>query len=190
MSGSHRFNDTSYLEAWQRLCHYPAIHSAIVDAARRHFVRTDSTLDLCCSTGLLGQQLLGFGFERVTGVDADEKAIANGRAHGISLPMTHMTINVEHPGNLLAHLTTHGVTQIVARRCIPELYSTCPKDGVWTNFVTLLQKVGVQRILLQGRVFSARATHPLACVESEAMLFAQSYRIVSAGKDMVLLEQL
>src|SRR4051812_37256610 len=107
---SVRFDSLAYLQAFRRQGRYPAIHDQLFRLIVAES-RGCRFLDLCCSTGLLGQRVMSFaGAMAVVGVDADVDAIAAARQHGVTIPLVQMRIAPETYGELGAMLKEHRIS--------------------------------------------------------------------------------
>lgn len=163
-----RFNDDTYLQEWQAEKKYPAIHDTIYKAYLEHCGGgTHRVLDLCCSTGLLGQHILDNGGSAI-GVDCDPKAREVAKRYGISLPIYPLKI-VQATLPLLSKVLKENPCQVVlARRCFPEI-----SNGDWAwgqQFVRFLHEHGVDKIVIQGRLDKKTNTDMLGEVGKEVAL--------------------
>jgi SAM-dependent methyltransferase len=163
MSDNIRFNSEKYLRDFRDAGRYPQIHQPMADAVFE-LAKGSSVLDICCSTGLLGQRLLGMGFKAI-GVERDAQAVEAGRRHGVTLPITMMTVDPATADELYRLIREAGVTILVARRCFSEIFGARKEWG--PEFCRGLIAAGVDELFLQGRVYSERSTHPIPHTDAE-----------------------
>lgn len=172
-----RYDSQERLDAWRTLRVWPEIHDdlfhlVLSEARGRRF------LDLCCSTGLLGQRLLDKmpGCERVLGLDADAGALERGRDAGVSVPLYHLPITRESLGQLVALVERERITGLVARRCLSEIFAA---DASWApEFIDALASGGIREVFIQGRAPTARATHPIPNVDAEISVLGRSVNVL------------
>jgi len=157
-----RFNSVEYLEAYQR-GRFPRIHKPMFEAVLEQ-ARGNRILDVCCSTGLLGEHLSTVGFD-VIGIERDLEAIAAAKDHGVGLDITPLSIDRSTAAEVYKLIEAAGVTIIVARRCFSELFREERDFGV--DFCRGIQAAGVNELFLQGRAPTKRATHPIPNLDAE-----------------------
>lgn len=181
-----RYDAVDHVARWAQLGRWPQIHTRLVDLVEQTAEDGAVLLDLCSSTGLLGQQLVDRAGLDVVAIEADGGAIEVGRAHGITVSTVQMTL---HPGSLDGFadvVRSHGVTGIVARRCLPELFAT---DFAGRNLSTvnrpfarawldLIHSLGVDTLWIEGRARTVDATNPLATIGAEIELVSSHYFVV------------
>lgn len=178
-----RFNSEEHLTAWRTAGKYPAIHEAIFSAVATH-VCGGSVLDLCCSTGLLGERMRRQLGLRVVGVEADVKAVTAGLAAGVELPVTVMRVEPATLGEFIRVIRANSVTAIVARRCLPELFGWGLDGLAWgRRWAEAIAAASVTELVIQGRVPTANARNLLPTVQHEIKLLQPTYRaVVTAGQ--------
>jgi hypothetical protein len=170
-----RYDAVEYLRAFRDAGRFPAIHNELF-ALILSEGRGAKFLDLCCSTGLLGERLARFyGASFVLGVDSDADALAAAREHGVRIQLQEMKISPECMGELGAVIHEHGITSVVARRCLPEIMGPWPEyDRV---LAITLADAGVREVFIEGRVKTMRAVNRLSDVEKEAQVLASRYQV-------------
>lgn len=162
-----RFDDPSYLEAWRDYGEFPHIHKPITDLALDVTERGETVMDLGACTGLITRRLLDAG-RRVVAVEPSAKSVHLGRAFGTweGAGLYEGGVTEESVIDLQTLVVAEGVTAVVARRVFPEVSDYIGVDGVST-FARVLVASGVTRFIIEGRLDSSRATHPLKNVELE-----------------------
>ena len=183
-----RFNSKLHLEGFRDGRGYPRIHDNIFNLIAETWTG-GSFVDVCCSTGLLGQRLIDKLGVMCCGVDGDAEAIANGKAYGIQMKVHHLIINEETLGLFSRILDQHDVNTLVFRRCISELFATgltlgvgnTVQAGVKEEFaaqvVDLCVAKGIDEIYLQGRAETASAKHPIPNLKAEIKFFLPQYEV-------------
>jgi SAM-dependent methyltransferase len=180
-----RFNSPEHLDVWRAIGRFPSIHDALYQLIAE---QSDGKgfLDLCCSTGLLGQRILkGIKGARVYGVDADIKALDAAVVAGITYPMLKLTLMPAMIETFLAHVRDNRIDVLVARRCMPELFGSDRAFGL--AFVEGIAKAGVKEVFLQGRVPTVKAVNQLASIQQEIALFASRYTVIAQKNDCAAL---
>lgn len=185
-----RFNDVSYLQKWSNGRGYPRIHNDIFELFMRTF-ESESVMDLCCATGLLGTRInekLGLD---VCAVEAEQKNIDRGREWGISIPILHLFIERQTLPQFVQWIESNNVTGIVARRCISELFGNTPDNKVdwewaeiWTNAIA---NAGVKEVWLQGRADQGRSVHCIPDTETEVKCLSTRYTVSETLKETAYL---
>jgi HAD superfamily hydrolase (TIGR01509 family) len=84
-------------------------------------VQGRSGLDLCCSHGLLGQQLANRGGYVMAGIDSDFKAVDLAQIY-VDMPVYQIRVDRNNLDKIRNTLYVRDITFIVARRCLPELF--------------------------------------------------------------------
>jgi len=165
-----RFDAPEHVHLWQKTGQYPLIHDPIVDYVRGAVSPNDGPiLDLCSSTGLLGARLYELGYT-VCAVQEPNGALQFGYKAGVyrGVPLLEARIDADSLPAFLHYVSEQDVETVVARRAFPELWDAL---GGRTGFGLLaagLQAAGVERIVLEGRAPTRKATHPLATAAAEA----------------------
>lgn len=165
---SLRFDSEERLELWQRTGRFPDIHDDLFTTIEVE-AEGDSFLDLCCSTGLLGQRLLSAG-RKAVGVEMDERTIALGKRYGVQLEVTQLAVTVDTFDVLGDVLKRNGVNVLVARRCLSEIFFRPVEREQCGRFADMLCDAGVKEVFLQGRQYTPKASHPVPSIKHEVAL--------------------
>lgn len=179
-----RFNDTSYLEQWKKDRTYPSIHSNIFNLISST-VESTSIVDICCSTGLLGQHVSDLGLD-VFGVEYSETSIANAKKYGIEMPIYQMHIDRSSINDLCKLISENGATGLLARRCLSELFVARDGESIdfdWANiFSQKIIKAGIKEVWIEGRADQGRSTHPIPDTETEIKCLEGFFKVVDKYK--------
>ena len=177
-----RFDSLEYLDQWQREGRYPAIHDEMFAVVTSRVVGR-RYLDLCCSTGLLGQRIAAKAWaETVVGVDGDNGALQAGKDAGINVPLIHLAITDTTMDQLGDLIRQHGLTVMLARRCLPELSDGDPERA--KRLLAITAKAGITEIVVQGRDVSRRTTHVLGSIEREIAVIEPFFAVKWKGGQM------
>ena len=190
-AASRRFDSQKYLEAFRARRAYPAIHDELFDLIAAEYRGNGAAIDVCCSTGLLGDRLKRkLGIDAI-GWDADADAVERGQAAGVSIEVTVGRLDESTLAQFLELLSARGVRVLVARRCISELFTRNTENARKATlnpefaqaFVDGIAETGVNQVFLQGRAESRASVHPIPNVDAEAGFFARRYeRVISRGQ--------
>jgi hypothetical protein len=172
---SMRYDAVEHVARWAKTGQYPAIHDAMFHAIGA-WASGRGALDLCCSTGLLGQRVASKLGLAVVGLDCDRRALEAGRHGGVTVPLEEVRIGAETLPRIAEILQQYHVDMLLARRCIPELFAYDLDLG--RAFAGVLAVGGVREVFLEGRAVSPRAVNPMASVEAEVVIFADHYQTV------------
>lgn len=191
---TRRFDSHDYLVEWRDKGQFPAIHEAIFTAAHEHTVKGEVIIDLGASTGLLSRHLKDHGRE-VIPVEPHAPSRARGAAYGTWAGMTVHANPISAAAGvepLRALLEDEMPSCIVARRVFPEIYESTElvRPGMWQAFLDVLEESSVSLIVLEGRKFSARTTHPLGHVEAEIAALGPDWRVIHRAGEVAVLEKL
>jgi len=183
-----RYDDASYLTRWQRGEGFPSIHDNLYALADKHLRGTPhrSFCDLCCSTALLGQRFLeGYPGSRVCGIEGLASSVDQARAVGVAYPILNRMVTPATLSEVALWWQTHRVDVLLARRCLPEIFAA---DRSWgPRFVASAVLSGVKVFVVQGRVPTSRATHPIPDIDAEIAVLGPGLRLVEkAGQCAVL----
>jgi SAM-dependent methyltransferase len=181
-----RYDAVEHVARWAKTGQYPAIHDAMFHAIGA-WASGRSALDLCCSTGLLGQRVASKLGLAVVGVDCDRRALEAGR-HVVTVPLVELRVEAETLPRIAEILNEYHVDILLARRCIPELFAYDLDLG--HAFAGVLAVSGVREIFLEGRAASPRAVNPLATVEAEVGVFTDHYRQIRKLGQVVYLRRM
>jgi hypothetical protein len=180
----NRFDSQTYLDDWKASGRFPRIHDQIFAVVKAWAPAGVVCLDLCCCTGLLAQRLKDAGFG-ACGVDGDRDALERARAAGVDAPLIPLTIDETTLPTFGPMVAALGVGTVVARRCLPELSGGDP--AMVRRIVDVLLDAGVGQLIIEGRVNSARSTHPLACVNDE--IAATGLKVAFTAGNVAVLER-
>lgn len=169
-----RYDTQDRLEEWKARGTFPKIHDALFALVVEE-ARGASFCDLCCSIGLLGQRILEkVPGSRVVGVEMDTDALLRGTAAGIRVPRHQLKVTPETVERFAAILRENGVTVLVARRCLSELFAA-DQRGEW--FTEAVLAAGVREFFIQGRQVVPNATHPVPDVRAEIACLGQGLKV-------------
>lgn len=172
--GKMRFNAPEYINEYAVNGQFPKIHRNIVDMAVAH-VKGRKGLDLCCSHGLLGQQLMQRGNFQMFGVDGDKKAVQLAHEHKIWMDVFHLVIGKNTMEVLTNLVKSQDCSFLVARRCLPELFGNDMEFGI--DFFHQMREIGIKEVVLEGRVATKKAVNPLFSINAEIDLISQDYKL-------------
>jgi len=178
-----RFNDSAYVNSYIELGVFPSIHKSIVATAIEH-VKGKKGVDLCCSHGLLGQQMMQHGFSMM-GVDGDKTAVKLAREQSISMPITLTPITRKTLQSVLKEIQDFRADFVVARRCLPELFGNDLLFG--DIFFAQMKSIGIKELVIQGRVKTAKAVNPLSSIDAEISLVSPHYKLQHKNGDIAYL---
>lgn len=174
-----RFDDEEYVRAYRERGCFPAIHSDIAWLIER-VIRAGAVrcaFDIGCCTGLLTARLASLGVPQAIGIDANARSLALApRADG--LVYHRMKIDARNLAPFEQLLTTYRPQLIVLRRVLPEISGGRLAHA--RRFAEALHRAAPRVVVLEGRVKSARSTHPLAGLEEELAVFRGLY--VESGR--------
>lgn len=179
-----RFNAPEHLQFWKDTGRFPAIHDDIMHLASSH-MRGLTALDLCCSTGLLGQRVAAHLGAEVVGVDGDTRALALGKEAGLDVRLVYQRIDPHDLQPLENLLQQHQIETVLARRCLPELFGQALAAG--RTFAQMLHRQQVQEILVEGRMVSPGAVNPLASLAQEVELLGPYYQVRKLHRNVAYL---
>jgi hypothetical protein len=168
-----RFNSPAHLDLWQETGQFPAIHANIVAMAKSKLANHRG-LDLCCSHGLLGTQLVEIGFDML-GIDDDNTAVTKARYANIPMPIHKFKVTKTNFDRFKSVAAMHKTEFIVARRCLPELFGEDLEFGRY--FFKTMRELWVHEIILEGRVKTPNATNQLSSIEREIELLSPYYSL-------------
>ncbi len=179
-----RFDAQEYVDTWKSTGRYPAIHDDMFTAVQA-FMQGKSALDLCCSTGLLGNRIMQKLGVRCIGVDGDLAALALGDEAGLMMPLIDLAITPDTMKDLYKLCQAHKIDTVIARSCMPELFGQDLSAG--RKFAENLAKIGVKEIFLEGRVATKNSVNQLATLKNEVELFPPHYKVVRVHKNVAYL---
>ncbi|QGJ88082.1 methyltransferase [Arthrobacter phage Edmundo] len=190
---SRRFDSEEYLREWQDHGTYPAIHDAIYTAIEDHTGHGEKVIDLGASTGLLTRRMIAGG-RRVVPVEPHGPSRARGAVFGTWEGLEVHTQPISASAGIepfRALLEDERPTVLVARRVFPEIYESTElvRTGMWQTFLDVLNESTVELIILEGRKFSSRTTHPLGHAEREVAALGDHWRVLHLWGDIAVLEK-
>ena len=130
-------------------------------------------IDLCCSHGLLGQQLVERGNFQMVGVDGDKKAVKLAHEHKMLMDVFHLAVKKETMAVFIDLIKSQNCTFLIARRCLPELFGNDMEFGI--EFFHQMREIGITEVMLEGRVATKNAVNPLFSLNAEIDLISQDY---------------
>jgi SAM-dependent methyltransferase len=169
------FDSAERLALWRATGRFPNIHDALYALIREN-LEGRRVLDLCCSTGLLGERIRVGCRAAACGLDADREALDRGTEAGISYPRLAVTLGRATLPAVVAWLARRKVDTVVARRCLSELCAHDP--GFGPVLAAAFADLGVRELFIQGRQKMSTATHPIPDVDAEIRLVDGPYRVV------------
>jgi|TARA_R110000824_G_scaffold6506_5_gene30068 SAM-dependent methyltransferase len=182
-----RFNSIERLEEWCVNGNYPSIHDRIFKMVEDN-IRGGNVLDICCSTGLLGQRIQDELKKTVVGVDADRKSLQNARSYGVDVNLVEMKIDATNFSPLISVLIKNDIEVIVARRCLSEIFFNHIDQGA-VFAERLLKETNVREIFIQGRREQPNATHPIPSCSAEVALLGDLWVVEYGGFEMAYLRE-
>jgi hypothetical protein len=182
-----RFNDPQRVQAYKANGEFPSIHSPLVSCVVEHVIGRRG-LDLCCSHGLLGEQLLTkHGFQMI-GVDGDASAVELARANGVKMPIHHIKLDAQTLPLVYQLIRANKIEVLIARRCFPELFGDDLELG--GEFFGEIRAAGIKEIALEGRVQTPKATNRLSSVWAEIRLAQLHYEVSAKDGNCAILRVL
>jgi hypothetical protein len=189
------FADLAHVDLYLTERKFPAIHDDM--AAAMDLVPKDErigALDLGACHGLLSVRAKTLGWDRVVGVDIDQRSVDIFNQYLASLApgvtMEQATINVLTPGfeRWLQGMRNKGLDTILARRIFPELFVTTFKArskpdiymAAGRAFGQIARDVGFHRIILEGRIWkqywNMKRGNPLFRAEREMVVLGPGWK--------------
>lgn len=192
---------------------FPKIHDAVSDALTAHFGETPipAAIDIGCSTGLLALRLhLQHNSPRVIGLEPqahDVQAFAAALARpGMPVFTQQFVLDIRKLNSVVAFgdlARANGIRMVVARRVISELVV---QYGDKQPGVTHQQNAhiidhdrallndcfvgcGITYVVVQGRAFSSRSTHPVPNTDTEITFLQRGYEVVYRHKDVAIMKK-
>jgi predicted RNA methylase len=170
------YDGQDLLDAFKLTGVFPKIHQAIFKTVAERVVY-GGVVDLCCSTGLLGEQIRSKLSAHVVGIEADTEAILRGVAAGVKIPIMSAKIDPPKLDVIAEWLRAQGIKTVIARRCFPELFGGRKDFG--HAFVAKIAEIGIGEIVLQGRVVTRNATNELSSLAKEIQLCESHYEVIA-----------
>ena len=181
---SKRYSSIEYVYDYKAKGIFPRIHNDIFNMVKEN-VKGKRAIDLGSCTGLISIRLVEqAGFEFVAGLEGNisylEKAIPNDKVTYFNFYVTK-----ENMDKLKEVIVKNGITVVVGRRVIPEIGE---RDiSVVYDLVKLLYEVGVEEIVLEGRVVVKKPTNKLYSIEKEIECFDKYFKLVAKNKECAYL---
>lgn len=182
----NRYDSTNYLQDYQQDHTFPRIHDEMFHLVNQYRRGCTSALDLCCSTGLLGQRIIDVLKMPCVGVEGFVASSREGADYGVGMQVYELRVT---PATLPAFITIvkdHKVDMLVARRAVSEVFKTAD-DPFGDVFVTELLAAGVHTVVLQGRAISTRSVHPMKSIDEEMAAFKRQMPVLHYGGQFAVL---
>ena len=179
-----RFNSKEHIQTYVDTGKFPAIHSPLVSLAVEHLSGRRG-LDLCCSHGLLGEQLHKRHGFYMLGVDGDAKSVALAKDNSITMDIYHIKLKAETFPVIFKLIEEKMLDVLIARRCFPELFGDNLQLG--DTFFGEIKKCGIKEIAVEGRVQTLKATNALASIDAEIALASKYFTVkIRQGNTAIL----
>lgn len=183
------FDSEQYVNAFVANREMPSIHEDITELIAKYPDADATAIDFGACTGLLSIAAARY-FRRVVAVEANHRYL--GRLptcveHASIHPIT-MRIHRNTLPELRRLLRAYTPKVAIMRRVLPEI-----SGGEITfaeEFVHLLYDEGIDTLILEGRVFSSRATHPLASITQEIAACSKFYEVVERYKNCAAMQRI
>lgn len=178
-----RFSDEEYLRDWKDNGIFPKIHNNIFNLVAST-CESETVLDLCACTGLIGQRLQDKLGLKVVAIEGDPAWVERGAKWGTNIPTLNIWVLPDTLPKVLDWITKNQVTGIVARRCISELFGNDSKgkhlatpNWLWAaEFTEAIVDAGVRELWLEGRADQGRSTHCIPDTETEIKCFSSHFK--------------
>lgn len=182
-----RFNSTEYLEKWEKTGQYPKIHNDIAFLFEQ-YSKGNRVLDLCCSSGLLGERLHRKLGVHAVGIDGDRIAIEKALKFGVSMQIHHLKIKRQSLKDVVQIIENDRLNTIIARRCVPELFADDIEFGY--EFAHQMKNIGIKEIFLEGRAKTKSSNNKLNSLNKEVAVFSEYYKLVKTHKNTAYLRSI
>lgn len=180
MSNPRRFNSQEYLDQYVSKGIFPKIHDDIAHLIEAKAQKVPA-MDFGSCIGLLSVRLVEqLGMPLAIGIEPNmtdyDRAIYHPNVTYLSVP-----VNADHLGLIETCIRVNGVKLLVARRVISEIG--------FDNFAFMpvlseaLARSGVKEIVLEGRAYTPRATHPIPGSEKECELLSSHFDVMASYKN-------
>lgn len=201
------FADLAHVDRFLEGAHFPAIHDDM--AATMELVpRSERTgaLDLGACHGLLSIRAWAMGWDKVVGVDIDQRSVDVFNQHLKYLTFGHVeleqaTINVLTPDfeRWLTGMRNRGLDTILARRIFPELFVTTfsarKKPDVYKTagrvFGQVAHSCGFRRIIIEGRIWkqywNMKRGNPLYRIDIEMAALGPLWRCEARHEECAIM---
>jgi hypothetical protein len=179
------FNDQKYLDAYRQRGEFPSIHNQVATVLERYANEHEPAFDLGCCTGLLSVRAVALGRSHCVGIEGNKFDLS--RAPKVpNVTYANFFLNTGTIGSFWSLLNSHRPTLIIARRVLPEIHHNNTETLV--IIPGMCHKMGVKKIIVQGRVRAKNPKTPLFCVDKEVEVFAKHYRETQRMGQTALLE--
>lgn len=204
VQGNKHYASAESVEAFVRNKTLPAIHEdmgavmAMIPADDRK-----GALDFGACHGLLSVRASRLGFFPVVGLEADKASVDVYRSHiqqkGVTLVETKVDFLDRTTIDRIKRIChSYGITTFLCRRVLPELLGDVYKQaGHWPSdglidaagraFAQMALDIGIKHIVVEGRVFSVRSTHPLPSIDRELEAIGPQWVVKASLKNTRLL---
>lgn len=182
------YDSQDYLDAYTARGELPVIHQGVNDLFAKYSPGHVAAIDFGASVGLLCAAMVRT-VPKVIGLEGDPKSVARAlRVPGIRVQ--HFIVDassVAAMAPLATVLQRYQPTLCMMRRVLSEISQG--KMDYAVRFIRFLGEHGVQKIVIQGRVYSARSTHPLPSTDAEIeACTAAGYHVIERVKECAVLE--
>jgi len=185
---------------------FPAIHDDILHAMRGFpgGFAGRNVIDLGACTGLLSLRLKAeLEVGTVMGLEANVRDVALFKGwlaeHGHPVSVQHHMLDLWREETLRTFdfiVKSIDASVLVGRRIIPEVCTrptgTTKRPGMPAWVPELIRKTfrnaGLQYLVLEGRMFSARSVNPVADIDREIDIFQPDYTVRLRHKNVAILE--
>lgn len=205
------YGQPSYVVDYVNEGKFPKIHDLFETAVRQHFPNGlgHAVVDIGACTGLLGVRAVKhMGATAALGFEPQERDI---RVFQKFIKDPTLAVDVEHrildlldatsTASFIQRVQSFGAKTLLARRVISELcvrYGSKPAgvthqsdgtvpEGIYRMFADTLAAAGFSHVVLQGRAFSSRSTHPIPHTQAEIETLESRYSVVHRHKDVAIL---
>jgi hypothetical protein len=179
MKTSRRFDDQSYILAYQQRGAFPHIHQDIAAVIRQYASEPEPCMDIGACINLLSAQAVEIGRAMCVAVEANEQYIAKAVMHP-KVVQEKLQIGFDTLPAFEGLLQTYRPTLLIARRVFSEF------EGV--EFVQRLSLLfwqhGVKKIVLEGRTATKRATNIMPNADAEVRALSPYYTVRYAYRDV------
>lgn len=189
-----RFDDDKLLKVFSESGQYPKIHDNICVLVKRTSSGLKRVADIGACHGLLSHRLLTeCDKEFVLAVEGNKKYLVNATKHS-DLCYYNKYVLPSNLDELRRILHEHRINLVVARRVLPEICDAgeiCGAGGVKlvSEFAHMLHDVGVEQVILEGRVNVPNPKNRLPTVEHEAIAISDYYAPIMTFKNCMALER-
>ena len=183
-----KYNDPEHIRLYEISGHYPKIHDQIFSAILRAAIKDKPVMDLGACIGLLSARMIDRGITKQVYAFEPSKKNLELAVKKSDVKYFQMGVRKENINILYGFMAQHDISTIVARRVFPEVAAT---EGIETvkAFAKASYAAHVDRIILEGRKQTKKATAALKNADLEAECFAPFYRVIESYNDVRVLER-